>query len=88
MNPLVKAALSSLAESGDFDRLLANTATIVGNWAVTFGAPQLPDEAAVAAEELDTYVLAIVRKSQRETGDQYMLRENLRWARERVRARI
>lgn len=88
MNALVKAALSSLAESGDFDRLLTNTATIIGSWPVTFGAPQLPDEAAVTAEELETYVLAIVRKSQRETGDQYMRRENLQWARERVRARI
>ena len=45
-------------------------------------------EAAVTAVELETYVLAIVRKSQRETRDQYMRRENLQWARERVRARI
>jgi hypothetical protein len=88
MDPLVKAALSSLAESGDFDRLLANTAKIVSDWFITFGEAQRPDEAALDAEELTTFVLAIVRKSQRETGDQYMRKDNLRWARERVRARM
>ena len=68
MNPLVKAALSSLAESGDFDRLLTNIATSIGSWPVTFGAPQLPDEAAVTAVELETYVLDCEKVATRDGG--------------------
>ena len=87
MHVLTYAALTALAETGQLDALLGNVRTILSDWQGHFGEPMSLAEGSLSDDERVTYVLAIVRKSQRETGDQYMKKPNLQWSRERVLAR-